>query len=370
MKSFATLLAFVLALGVSVDAIPAPPSNKEDPSVGRCKKPVIRKEWRTLSNKEKDNFLKAVNCLHKQKKAKTTKFYPGATTRFEDFIAEHKQQTPYIHLVGHFLPWHRLFIAEFENTIRKECKYDGGVPYWDYTKDSEDIALAPVFADSHGFGGNGTPPPGTSPEPFVPYCVTTGPFANWTLNIGPGVSQERLAEPRCLSRSIWKDIATVWMAPEIEAEIKRQTYFGAMTRSLEGEPTFEEVGMHGAGHFVVGGTSSDVFTSNTEPIFYLHHANLDRIWWEWQQTNYADRLWDISGSIIPRRPDVFEGGDYSNLPSGNVTLDFPLSMGKLNTGKDGNVKIKQIMDVFGGKKDKKDKDAGVLCYNYDSTPDA
>ena len=29
----------------------------------KCTKPGVRKEWRTLSNKEKANFIKAVHCL-------------------------------------------------------------------------------------------------------------------------------------------------------------------------------------------------------------------------------------------------------------------------------------------------------------------
>ena len=53
-----------------------------------------------------------------------------------------------------------------------------------------------------------------------------------------------------------------------------------------------------------------------DPIFYLHHANLDRIWWNWQQM-LPSRLYEISGRSTP------------DPPYQNVTLDFDLEMGNL-----------------------------------------
>ena len=67
-----------------------------------------------------------------------------------------------------------------------------------------------------------------------------------------------------------------------------------------------------------------------DPIFYLHHVNLDRIWWNWQQM-LPSRLYEISGHSTP------------DLPYQNVTLDFDLEMGNLTS----NVTICNVIDIHG-----------------------
>ena len=48
----------------------------------------------------------------------------------------------------------------------------------------------------------------------------------------------------------------------------------------------------------------------------MHHTNLDRIWWRWQEAS-PEHLYDFSGpvSIYP--------------PYGNVTLSYGLKMGNI-----------------------------------------
>lgn len=85
----------------------------------------------------------------------------------------------------------------------------------------------------------------------------------------------------------------------------------------------------------------DPFASPADPIFWMHHANLDRVWWSWQKKDLSKRLTDISG------PQQIQ--DYSNERAGNVTLDFPLSLGYNNR----DAVVADMMDV------------GKLCYEYD-----
>lgn len=35
-----------------------------------------------------------------------------------------------------------------------------------------------------------------------------------------------------------------------------------------------------------------------DPIFFLHHAQVDRIWWLWQQES-PSRLYDYAGNLYP-----------------------------------------------------------------------
>lgn len=85
----------------------------------------------------------------------------------------------------------------------------------------------------------------------------------------------------------------------------------------------------------------DPFASPADPIFWMHHTNLDRVWWSWQKKNLSKRLTDISG------PELMM--DYPNKDGGNVTLDFPMTLGYNNW----DAKVADMMDI---------RD---LCYTYD-----
>ena len=87
---------------------------------------------------------------------------------------------------------------------------------------------------------------------------------------------------------------------------------------------------------------SDVAASPGDPIFYLHHAFVDRNWWAWQKANPKTRLGGIDGHTT------------SNMPVGgwrDVTLDTEMA----TYGIAQNVTVAMIMDTKGG----------YLCYTYD-----
>jgi tyrosinase len=36
-------------------------------------------------------------------------------------------------------------------------------------------------------------------------------------------------------------------------------------------------------HVWVGGTMGFIATAPADPVFWMHHCNIDRLWWDWQQ---------------------------------------------------------------------------------------
>jgi tyrosinase len=82
-----------------------------------------------------------------------------------------------------------------------------------------------------------------------------------------------------------------------------------------------------------------LLTVIADPLFYLHHGNLDRIFTLWQSKNLAVRLNQVGGPIVPF--------DYGGQ---NVTLDFKIDIGKLAP----SVTLKQVLNTQGG----------TLCYKY------
>jgi tyrosinase len=43
--------------------------------------------------------------------------------RYDDFVAQHINQTLSIHGTGNFLTWHRYFTYGYEKALREECGY-------------------------------------------------------------------------------------------------------------------------------------------------------------------------------------------------------------------------------------------------------
>lgn len=57
-------------------------------------------------------------------------------------------------------------------------------------------------------------------------------------------------------------------------------------------------------------------SSPGDPLFYLHHAFIDKLWWNWQTADEEERLYAIGGPNVkdPNRPaPIPEGG----MPSQN-----------------------------------------------------
>jgi Common central domain of tyrosinase len=149
-----------------------------------------------------------------------------------------------IHWGPAFLPFHRDFLRKLELALQG---FDPSIslPYWDWTRtDSRDIDVTPW---KPFFGGRSN---------------TGGKFDNWTYT--------RNGSSAGVVLPTLDDVVT-----ELEANS-----FLAF-RSLE-------TGSHPLGHIWVGGTMASG-RSPLDPLFYLHHCNLDRLWSIWQ-LNHPDAV--------------------------------------------------------------------------------
>ncbi|KAF2853058.1 monooxygenase [Plenodomus tracheiphilus IPT5] len=315
-------------------------------SAASCRHPPKRLEWRQLSPPQKKAYLDAVQCL-------TTKpaisAINGTINRFDDYMAVHNSQTPNIHWVGHFILWHRYFVATYEKALQDECGYTGGQPYWNWSLDATPqtpnstlIFSTSIFATDLGFGGNGAfiaPTAAQNPLNITGGtgggCVQTGPFA-------PSTFMLNFPKRDCLKRDFIPWIVNTFADHALVAKVLAQPDYTSFARQIENIPTFEEPNIHGSGHFGVGGvlgTIGDPANSPGDPLFYLHHGNLDRVFWEWQQMDRETRLNDVGGPVVPF--------DYGGE---NVTLGFEVGMGRLA----GKVTLKNLLNT----------EDGTLCYTY------
>ncbi|KAK1969298.1 Di-copper centre-containing protein [Colletotrichum sublineola] len=323
-----------------------------------------RRDWASFSSTERKDYINAVQCMLTSPSKSDPAFAPGARNRYDDFVAVHINQTVQIHGTGNFLTWHRYFVHAYEEALRNECGYKGAQPYWNWMKNQDDLTKSPVFDGSDtSMSGDGAfvkhngsvSGAGTI---FLPSgkgggCVTSGPFKNMTVNLGPvnpgmdGLKANpngRLGyNPRCLSRDLNSYAATNWFTTQNLLNItlgQASQSIELFQNELQGRFSDGFLGMHAAGHFTVNGEASDLYSSVVDPTFFLHHAMVDRVYWLWQ----ALHLWkasDIAGTItLNNRP-----------PSRNTLKNDTLNMGVTAE----STTIDNVLNTLGG---------SPLCYLY------
>jgi tyrosinase len=177
----------------------------------------------------------------------------------------------------YFLPWHRGYLLALEATIRAEVVKLGGpgnwaLPYWNYFGPNDQNQLPPAFASPDWPDGKGTNPlytkqrygPNNDSDVFVPLTE---------------VNLDALTVPDFTGVASGGDPGFGGVDTGFE-------HGGSPHGDLETQP-------HDWVHGLVGGSNpanpnlpglmSDPDTAGLDPIFYLHHANIDRLWEVWIQ---------------------------------------------------------------------------------------
>lgn len=145
-----------------------------------------------------------------------------------------------------FLPWHRIYLIKMEAELRviDPSLY---IPYWDWVNDRE----VPAWLND-----------------FLPQGVTDLNGTPLTVTRYPGTDP---------------DFHDLPAQSDLDNVQSKSTYL-QFTQALEG--------VHNTVHMWTGGVSdngagtmTDIMYSPADPIFWLHHAFIDREWAKWQQSN-------------------------------------------------------------------------------------
>lgn len=309
-----------------------------------CKDPPIRREWRTLTAGEKHNYIQAVHCLESLPSELQGKgnFYDdlvylhmsiGSQCLFSLIICRRiSANMSSAHFSASFLPWHRASLYIFESLLTKKCGLKIPMPYWDWAVDHQSLETSSIWSSSEGFGGDGAV---NLPEGFGKgRCVVDGPFANTTRLWWDGQENSH-----CLGRgfvhadtSEMGKLSGTWFSPESIAEMTRSDGYFEFEKRLENTA-------HNALHWGIRGDFSSM-TSANEPLFWLHHAQLDRLWWQWQEENPGVRM------------EEYEGVSFNTTEGKKIqgTLNDQLRF----TGFWKDIKVREVMKTEGQ----------LLCYRY------
>ncbi|MEH2008601.1 tyrosinase family protein [Nostoc sp.] len=323
---------------------------------------AVRKNATDLTPAEKTAFVKAIKTL------KTIIPAGSKVSIYDQFVAIHLGATRLIHNhKGHsdgsvqelahenaaFFPWHREYIRRFEQALQA-VDPTVSLPYWDLT---DPKALDVIFKDDFlGSNGQGVTIKIPNQGNFTGGAVQSGAFSaangwvmNPVLNIDPDTN---ISLGTSLVRFLRLPPASDYPLPkkDIERALALNNY-SLFRPALEGFISVDEQGkitpggfIHNYIHGLVGGveidasrtpikfkplgTMSNIPSSPYDPVFWLHHANIDRLWAEWQDNghqgsdfypadgqpyghNLKDRMWPWDGGMST--PKATALGDLVSL---------------------------------------------------------
>ena len=261
----------------------------------------VRKNANTLSASERDRFVAAFAKLNDQ-----------GLGRFKDFRDMHvRASLSQAHGAPGFLPWHRAYILDLERDLQA-IDQSVALPYWRFDQPARNLFTVDFFgqADQNG-------------NCAVQVRQIRSSF--WRTDGDLGVNRQ-------------PDFPTSQAPPGLLNQLQTLALGGsarafALFRTMEVNP-------HGYAHTSFTGSIQDPATAPKDPLFFLLHCNVDRLWALWQRkynrfdpsaaasfdskpTNplghkLPDTMWPWNGATGGTRPPTAPGGPMSASPCVNA----------------------------------------------------
>jgi tyrosinase len=198
-----------------------------------------RRNQSALSEGEWDRLIRAMQCLKEEKEGKNWDYFTELHAKYGNHENDHNlphtaEGGLHIHSPVYWLPWHRRFILEFETRLRQ---IDSSIelPYWNWTRFRE----IPERLKKELFG--------------------------WMQ----------------VSRAVFHDPDRLPSVAEL--------------RHARGTDDFKSFDLqlkdlHNRVHVWVGGAMADFTRSPKDPLFFLHHCFVDKVWADWQAEHHPSEF--------------------------------------------------------------------------------
>ena len=220
------------------------------------------------------------------------------------------------HQSWYFVPWHRGYLLALEAQIRADVISLQGpstwaLPYWNYFGPGNEFNIPPAFTQQNL--------PDGSPNPLY-VAARYGPDSDGNIYIPTpaGVAQhpndpdfsDGTVTDDCMTNDLFTGGDDNTPLPGFGGPETGFSHGGGTSGNLENNP-------HNLVHVYVGGNSPDGQTyglmsdpgiAALDPIFYIHHCNIDRMWATWNanpaNTNPPDSSWQNGPAASGGRPFV------------------------------------------------------------------
>ena len=252
----------------------------------------IRKNANSLTNAERDRFITAFAQLNNRG--------AGGFTAFREMHTN--VSSPQAHGAPGFLPWHRAYLLDLERELQA-IDPSVALHYWRFDRPSPNIFTRDFLGVSDAIG--------------TVMFSATNPLQFWVTDGVPGINRRPFFPTNQAPPGLRTEAQTIALGNAYPA-----------FRTMEGNP-------HGSAHVSFGGSISSIGTAARDPLFFLLHCNVDRLWAKWQRQNnrfnpataasydgssnpighnLPDTMWPWNGITGPPRPPTAPGGTMASSP--------------------------------------------------------
>jgi tyrosinase len=212
----------------------------------------VRKNAESLTDAERDRFLDALGRLNDQ-----------GFGLFQQYRAMHTDDTSMeAHGRAGFLPWHRAYLLDLERELQA-LDPSVALPYWRFDEPAPRLFTTGFLGVSDASGRVQVDP--------------ANPLRLWTTDNQVGIVRLPWFDPAVSGAG--REFFPGFFQPVLDEPGTLglgDDY--AEFLDMEGDP-------HGAAHVSFQGFVSDIDTAAKDPLFFLLHANVDRLWAKWQWRN-------------------------------------------------------------------------------------
>jgi tyrosinase len=200
------------------------------------------------------------------------------TNLYDMYVNEHRDAAFAGHRGPAFFAWHRQFLKSFEDALRSVTGNEFlSLPYWDWSVNQ----TAPSWPFTQDFlGGNGRASDGKVMDGMFAYDA-----GRWNLNVRTNL------EPPYLRRQFGTNVSSLPTFADLSATLNQTPYDKGPFWDMRSDSGFRNMaegwipgpgaGMHNLVHLWVGGSMLPM-TSPNDPVFWLHHCFIDKLWADWQ----------------------------------------------------------------------------------------
>lgn len=230
----------------------------EEPGEGEGEGVFVRKNFNDLTDEELTHLRQGIQAMKDREPSDPTSWIyqaniHGTTDRPLLEAWQTCQHGSYF-----FLSWHRMYLYYFERILRDASGHpDLTLPYWDYTTGTASDRQLPLPTREPAEASNALWIPQRSPV-----MNGGGTLSLSAVNAGPALDLIDFCSPTGSGSSFGGQ------------EVGAPVHGGSPHSVFEMTP-------HDAVHVQVGGFMGSFSTAARDPVFWFHHANIDRLWSRW-----------------------------------------------------------------------------------------
>ena len=193
---------------------------------------------------------------------------------YDNFTRQHGASQTFFqfHKNALFLPWHRWFVSQLEDAIRRDNPCFA-MPYWDWSADAADplgSAMWSLIGEANTHGG----------------CLQTGPFVDFRGAL----------DGECIRRDANVSHAHLFTVDELATLVSVNQSFLNFSHILENTA-------HAMPHLLVAHQMSSM-PSPDDPLFYFHHAFTDIVLVSYLRCHPDESSRDLNDLVLPYTPGM------------------------------------------------------------------